>query len=69
MMDTLGQEIAFRGIETEEAYVPALTLGSHQSAKLNFGPDVNTLKYFTCCGLQEGYEPFLCVSYAKTCFY
>ena len=58
MMDSLGQEIAFRNIETGEGYVPAMTLGRHQQAKLNFGQDVNTLKYFTFCGLQEGYEPF-----------
>ena len=58
MMDSLGQEIAFRNIPTDDGYVPAMTLGRHQQAKLNFGQDVNTLKYFTVCGLQEGYEPF-----------
>lgn len=26
--------------------------------RMNFGKDVSTLKYFTICGLQEGYEPF-----------
>lgn len=26
--------------------------------RLTFGQDVNTLKFFTTCGLQEGYEPF-----------
>jgi len=26
--------------------------------RLNFGHDVDTFKYFTMCGLQEGYEPF-----------
>lgn len=25
---------------------------------MNFGKDVSSLKYFTICGLQEGYEPF-----------
>lgn len=25
---------------------------------MNFGKDVSTLKYFTICGLQEGFEPF-----------
>lgn len=25
---------------------------------MNFGKDVSTLKFFTICGLQEGYEPF-----------
>jgi hypothetical protein len=58
MMDSLGQEIAFRGVETGEAYVPAVTLSCHQQCKLNLGQDVNTLKFFTSSGLQEGYEPF-----------
>ena len=58
MMDSLGQEIAFRGIDDDEGYIPAMSLSSHEQAKVNFGQDVNTLKYFTVCGLQEGYEPF-----------
>ncbi|XP_048731868.2 ryanodine receptor-like isoform X6 [Ostrea edulis] len=64
MMDSMGQEIAFRGVETGEAYVPAVTLSCHQQCKLNLGQDVNTLKFFTCCGLQEGYEPF-CVNMTR----
>lgn len=39
-------------------YVPGFTMGFNQQGKVNFGQDVNSLKYFTCCGLQEGYEPF-----------
>ena len=58
MMDTMGQEIAFKGIDTEASYVPAFTMAASQHAKVNFGQDVNTLKFFTCCGLQEGYEPY-----------
>ncbi|KAJ8309071.1 hypothetical protein KUTeg_013945 [Tegillarca granosa] len=61
MMDSLGQEIAFRGIDVGDGYIPAMTLGAYQKAKLNFGQDVNLLKYFTVCGLQEAYEPF-CVN-------
>ncbi|KAK3094056.1 hypothetical protein FSP39_023525 [Pinctada imbricata] len=64
MMDSLGQEIAFRGIDTDEGYVPAFTLSSYEQGKVNFGQDVNTLKYFTVCGLQEGYEPF-CVNMTR----
>ena len=58
MMDTMGQEIAFKGICVDEPYVPAITMGSSQYAKVSFGQDVNSLKFFTFCGLQEGYEPF-----------
>ena len=36
----------------------ARSLGVAQVGRLNFGKDVSTLKYFTICGLQEGYEPF-----------
>ena len=31
---------------------------------LNYGHDVDTLKFFTLCGLQEGYEPF-CVNMTR----
>lgn len=27
-------------------------------ARLNLGKNVSSLKYFTICGLQEGFEPF-----------
>ncbi|PAA86181.1 hypothetical protein BOX15_Mlig033273g1 [Macrostomum lignano] len=63
MMDSVGQEIAFKGIQVnaKTGYVPAFSLGVGQSAKLNLGQDVKSFKYFTCCGLQEGFEPF-CVN-------
>ena len=37
MMDRLGQEIAFKGIDLDEPYVPAFSLSPGQQAKLNFG--------------------------------
>ena len=58
MMDRMGQEIAFKGIDLDCQYLPAFVIGAGQRAKINFGQDVNSLKFFTCCGLQEGYEPF-----------
>lgn len=45
--------------------MPAFTLGIGQKAKVVFGQDVNHLKYFTVCGLQEGFEPF-CVNMNRT---
>ena len=39
-------------------FIPVCSLGVAQVGRLNFGKDVSTLKYFTICGLQEGYEPF-----------
>ncbi|XP_044016394.1 ryanodine receptor isoform X3 [Aphidius gifuensis] len=60
MMDALGGETSFADVQGD-SFVPAFTLGVGQKAKLVFGQDVNTLQYFTTCGLQEGYEPF-CVN-------
>ncbi|KAA3679890.1 ryanodine receptor 2 [Paragonimus westermani] len=64
MMDPLGLETAFKNIKTDEGYVPAFSLGSGQQVKVNFGNDVQTLKFFTFCGLQEGYKP-LCVNMCR----
>ncbi|CAL8106014.1 unnamed protein product [Calicophoron daubneyi] len=64
MMDPLGLETAFKHIKVDEGYVPAFTLGSGQQVKVNFGNDVQTLKFFTYCGLQEGYKP-LCVNMSR----
>jgi hypothetical protein len=47
-----------------DGYVPACTLATGQRIKFNFGHDVDTLKFFTLCGLQEGYEPF-CVNMTR----
>ena len=59
MLDNFGNETAFDGLEVDEiGFVPVLTSFSGQKARLNFGQDVNSLRYFTSCGLQEGYEPF-----------
>ena len=57
LMDALGGETTFADVQGD-GFVPAFTFGVGQRAKLIFGQDVDTLKYFTTCGLQEGYEPF-----------
>jgi ryanodine receptor 2 len=57
LMDALGGETSFADVQGD-CFVPAFTLGVGQKARLTFGQDVNTLKFFTTCGLQEGYEPF-----------
>ena len=64
LLDSVGSETAFNDINMSESYVPAITLGTGQKARLNFGQDVNSLKYFTNYGLQEGYEPF-CVNMSR----
>ncbi|XP_014249566.1 ryanodine receptor isoform X2 [Cimex lectularius] len=67
LMDTLGGETSFSDVQGE-GFVPAFTLSVGQKAKLTFGQDVNALKYFTTCGLQEGYEPF-CVNMNRAVTY
>ncbi|KAB0349146.1 hypothetical protein FD754_014003 [Muntiacus muntjak] len=47
---------AFDGFKVR--FIPVCSLGVAQVGRMNFGKDVSTLKYFTICGLQEGYEPF-----------
>lgn len=33
-------------------------LGLSQNGRMNLGKDASTFKYYTMCGLQEGFEPF-----------
>lgn len=62
LLDSLGSEAAFTDIPVNDvAYLPALTLGVFQKVRLICGQDVDHLKFFTQCGLQEGYQPF-CVN-------
>nr|AHW99829.1 ryanodine receptor [Sogatella furcifera] len=67
LMDALGGETSFADVQGE-SFVPAFTLGVGQKAKLTFGQDVTVLKFFTTCGLQEGYEPF-CVNMNRAVTY
>jgi ryanodine receptor 2 len=57
LMDALGGETTFADVQGDN-FVPAFTFSVGQKARLCFGQDVTQLKYFTTCGLQEGYEPF-----------
>lgn len=58
LLDPSGSEMAFDNVTPIDGFIPAMTLGAGQRARLNFGQDSNSLKFFTTCGLQEGYEPF-----------
>lgn len=60
LMDALGGETTFADVSAGDGvgFVPAYTLGVGQKARLVYGQNVDSLKYFTTCGLQEGYEPF-----------
>ncbi|XP_016377141.1 ryanodine receptor 2 [Sinocyclocheilus rhinocerous] len=58
LLDDSGSELAFKDFEVWEGFIPVCSLGVCQVGRMNFGKNVSTLKYFTICGLQEGYEPF-----------
>ncbi|XP_062938981.1 ryanodine receptor 2 [Cynocephalus volans] len=58
LLDDSGSELAFKDFDVGDGFIPVCSLGVAQVGRLNFGKDVSTLKYFTICGLQEGYEPF-----------
>lgn len=77
MLDSSGGEMAFSDINVTGSlnpdapasgdcvgFVPAFTLGVDQKIRLIFGQDINALKCFTNCGLQEGFQPF-CVNMNK----
>ncbi|CAG0917146.1 unnamed protein product [Notodromas monacha] len=64
MMDAMGGETAFSDISVpadSPGFVPAFTFSVGQRAKVLFGQDVQALRFFSSCGLQEGYQPF-CVN-------
>uniref|UniRef100_A0A0N4ZPH7 Ryanodine receptor 44F n=1 Tax=Parastrongyloides trichosuri TaxID=131310 RepID=A0A0N4ZPH7_PARTI len=61
LLDPSGSEMAFDNVINGDGFVPCMTLSAGQRARLNFGQESNSLKFFTTCGLQEGYEPF-CVN-------
>ena len=49
MMDRMGQEIAFKGLDTSAAYVPAISLGAGQYLKVNFGQVSQTYRIIRLC--------------------
>ena len=57
LVDPSAGDAAFSEVVGED-FVPACSLDIGQKVRLNFGHDVDTLKFFTMHGLQEGYEPF-----------
>ncbi|KAG7228617.1 hypothetical protein INR49_013303 [Caranx melampygus] len=53
-----GSELAAKDFDTRDGLLPVVSVGVNQVGRLNLGRQVGSLKYFTVCGLQEGYEPF-----------
>ncbi|XP_071375043.1 ryanodine receptor 3-like [Centroberyx affinis] len=53
-----GSELCFADFETEDGFIPVCSMGLAQVGRMNLGKDASTFKYYTMCGLQEGFEPF-----------
>ncbi|KAM4724212.1 ryanodine receptor 3 [Anableps anableps] len=58
LITTKGSELCFTDFETEDGFIPVCSLGLAQVGRMNLGKDASTFKYYTTCGLQEGFEPF-----------
>ncbi|XP_069017865.1 ryanodine receptor 3 isoform X1 [Embiotoca jacksoni] len=58
MITGKGSELCFADFETEDGFIPVCSLGMSQIGRMNLGKDASTFKYYTMCGLQEGFEPF-----------
>ncbi|KAM9364976.1 ryanodine receptor 2 [Pholidichthys leucotaenia] len=67
MMVTLNGELQFNDRESElaakdfdisDGLLPVVSVGVNQRGRLNLGRQVESLRYFTVCGFQEGYKPF-----------
>ncbi|XP_061602252.1 ryanodine receptor 3 isoform X2 [Cololabis saira] len=58
LITSKGSELGFADFETEDGFIPVCSLGMSQIGQMNLGKDASTFKYYTMCGLQEGFEPF-----------
>ncbi|XP_015229203.1 PREDICTED: ryanodine receptor 3 isoform X4 [Cyprinodon variegatus] len=58
LITSKGSELCFTDFETEDGFIPVCSLGLAQVGRMNLGKDASTFKYYTTCGLQEGFEPF-----------
>ncbi|XP_034536962.1 ryanodine receptor 2 [Notolabrus celidotus] len=53
-----GSELAAKDFDVKDGLLPVVSVGVNQVGRLNLGRQLDSLQYFTVCGLQEGYEPF-----------
>ncbi|KAM4591284.1 ryanodine receptor 2 isoform 1-T1 [Odontesthes bonariensis] len=53
-----GSELAAKDFDLRDGLLPVVSVGVNQVGRLNLGRQVDSLQYFTVCGLQEGYKPF-----------
>ncbi|XP_066527985.1 ryanodine receptor 2 [Hoplias malabaricus] len=57
-LNSCGYEIAAKDFSVSGGFLPVCSLGVNQVGRLNLGRQVDSLRYFGVCGLQEGYQPF-----------
>uniref|UniRef100_A0A8K9UFG8 Ryanodine receptor 3 n=1 Tax=Oncorhynchus mykiss TaxID=8022 RepID=A0A8K9UFG8_ONCMY len=53
-----GSELCFVDFETDDGFIPVCCLAQSEIGRMNLGKDASSFKYYTTCGLQEGFEPF-----------
>ncbi|XP_046711318.1 ryanodine receptor 3-like [Silurus meridionalis] len=53
-----GSELCFADFDIKDGFIPVCSLGLSQVGRMNLGKDASSFKYYTMCGLQEGFEPF-----------
>ncbi|KAI7804180.1 putative ryanodine receptor 3-like [Triplophysa rosa] len=53
-----GSELCFADFDLDDGFIPVCSLGLSQVGRMNLGKDASTFKYYTMCGLQEGFRPF-----------
>uniref|UniRef100_F6XF06 Ryanodine receptor 3 n=1 Tax=Ornithorhynchus anatinus TaxID=9258 RepID=F6XF06_ORNAN len=58
LITSLGSELAFADYDIDHGFVPICSLGLAQIGRMNLGMDASTFKFYTTCGLQEGFQPF-----------
>uniref|UniRef100_A0A671MXC6 Ryanodine receptor 2-like n=1 Tax=Sinocyclocheilus anshuiensis TaxID=1608454 RepID=A0A671MXC6_9TELE len=58
LLNSRGSEVAVKDFNKSDGFLPVCSIGINQVGCLNLGRQVDSLKYFSVCGLQEGYQPF-----------
>ncbi|XP_064847730.1 ryanodine receptor 3-like [Oncorhynchus masou masou] len=53
-----GSELCFVDFQTDDGFIPVCCLAQSEIGRMNLGKDASSFKYYTTCGLQEGFEPF-----------
>ncbi|XP_059376123.1 ryanodine receptor 2 [Carassius carassius] len=58
LLNSRGSEVAVKDFNKSDGFLPVCSIGINQVGRLNLGHQVDSLKYFSVCGLQEGFQPF-----------